>query len=272
MVRLVEQQGLLINELTHSLGQPLQVLRSAIDQLLKTALRDDKTKFDISELFDEINTMFDLVHEAKEQLDFLTRLGQPDEKHQFEQINLKDLIQKCCDVMAKRVLDRKNRVDYSGVRSIKSLPVVISWMRKTLLNLLDNAIKYSWADRAVRVIATEDNQGRISIKVTNWGVGIPEKDQQRIFDPYFRTDTPDASGARPGTGIGLTIVKEVVERIHKGRVTVTSIPYRKSEKSTSQIIDIEHETNFIIEFERNILDSLAKSVYLREKHSNGQPN
>ncbi|MBW2737781.1 MAG: sensor histidine kinase [Deltaproteobacteria bacterium] len=174
--------------------------------------------------------------------------------------------------MAKRDLVRKNRIDYSGVRSIESLPVVISWMRITLLNLLDNAIKYSWADRDVRVIATEDNRGRISIKVTNWGVGLPEKDQQHIFDPYFRSDTPDARGARPGTGIGLTIVKEVVERIHKGRVTVTSIPYRKSEQSTIQIIDIEHETSFTIELERKILDSLAKSVYLREKNSNGQPS
>jgi len=272
MVSLVEQQGLLVNELTHSLGQPLQMLRSAINRLFKAVLRDDKTKFNIKKLFDEINTVFDLVHEAKKQLDFLTRLGQPDEKHQFEPIKLKNLIQGCCDVMAKRDFVRKNRIDYSGVRSIESLPVVIPWMRITLLNLLDNAIKYSCADRDVMVIATEDNQGIINIKVTNWGVGIPEKDQQRIFDPYFRSDMPDARGARPGTGIGLTIVKEVVERIHKGRVTVTSIPYKKSEKSISQIIDIEHETSFTIELERKILDSLAKSVYLREKNSNGQPS
>ena len=200
MVRLVEQQELLINELTHSLGQPLQILRSAINRLVKATLRNDKTKFDIKKLFDEIKTMFDLVHEAKDQLDFLTRLGQPDEKHQFEQINLKTLVQKCCDIMAERDLVRKNRIDYGGIRSIESLPVVTSWMSKTLLNLLDNAIKYSWAERDVMVIATEDNQGKISIKVTNWGVGIPEKDQQRIFDPYFRSDTPDAKGQRPGAG------------------------------------------------------------------------
>ncbi|MCK5342986.1 MAG: HAMP domain-containing histidine kinase, partial [Candidatus Heimdallarchaeota archaeon] len=170
MVSLVEQQGLLVNELTHSLGQPLQVLRSAIDRLVRTALRDDKTKFDIKKLFNEINTVFDIVHEAKNQFVFFDVFSQPDEKHQFEQINLKDLIQECCDVMVKRDFVRKNRIDYSGVRSIESVPVVISWVRKTLFNLLDNAIKYSLADRDVMVIATENNQGIISIKVTNWGV------------------------------------------------------------------------------------------------------
>ena len=250
------------------------MLRSAIDRLVSAALRDDKTKFDIKKLFDEIKIMFDLVHEAKEQPNFLTRLGQPDEKHQFEQINLKTLVQECCDIMEKRDFIRENRIsiDYSGVRSIESLPVVISWMRKTLLNLLDNAIKYSLGNHNIMIIATENNQGRICIKVTNWGVGIPEEDQQCVFDPYFRSDMPDAKGPRPGTGIGLMIVKESVERIHKGKVTITSIPYRKSEKSISQIIDIEHETSFTIELERKVLDSLAKPVYLREKNSDGQPN
>ena len=72
--------------------------------------------------------------------------------------------------------------------------------------------------------------------------------------------------------IGLAIVKEAVERIHKGKVTVTSIPYKESEQSTIQIIDIEHETSFTIELERKKLDSLANLVYLREKNSDGQPS
>jgi signal transduction histidine kinase len=255
MVSLVEQQRLLLDELTHSLWQPLQVLRSTIDRLVGAAIRDDKTKFDIKKLFDEIKTLFDLVHEAKNQFVFFNEFSPSGEKHQFEQINLKNLIWECCDVMAKRDLIRKNPIDYSGIRSIESVPVVTSRMRKALLNLLDNAIKYSYADRDVMVIATEDNQGRISIKVTNWGVGIPKEDQQCVFDSYFRSNMPD----RPGTGgIGLTIVKEVVERIHKGKITVTSIPYKESEKSTSQIIDIEYETSFTIELERKKLDSLAK--------------
>ena len=165
--------------------------------------------------------------------------------------------------MAEKARLGENRIDYSGVHYIDPVPMQRHWMRKALLNLLDNACKYSWTGGKIRVTAKEDSEG-IKIEVTNWGVGIPNEHHQRIFEPYFRSNVPDTRGARPGTGVGLTIVKEAIEGIHRGEVLLErSMPWRNvlNEPRTypGEIIDVEHETTFTILLKRRILNSLAES-------------
>jgi len=77
--------------------------------------------------------------------------------------------------------------------------------------LLDNAIKYTPARGQIHVTLTGDPAGRtIRISVADSGIGIPPKDRERVFEPFFRTATAKGS-ARSGTGLGLALVKAVVE-------------------------------------------------------------
>lgn len=268
-VRLVEQQGWLVNELVHSLGQPLQVLRRAVNQPIRALAKSDGNgKFDIKSMYNKINRGFQLVHEAKDQLGFLTRLTRPREEYYFEPVEIKELVQECCDFMAETALMGNNRIYYGNVRFIKPVPLVRTWIRKALLNLIDNALKYSWANREIVVAAQEDGEGIIRIKVTNWGIGIPPEDRKRIFEPYFRSDMPDARGVRPGTGVGLTIAKEAVEGIHRGKALVETEYFKNGDKNpgrgTSELTNVEHETTFTIVLNRNVLNSLAESKASKE--------
>jgi two-component system sensor histidine kinase SenX3 len=87
-------------------------------------------------------------------------------------------------------------------------------------NLVGNAIAYSGNDTKVAVAVHDADHGIVEVAVTDQGQGIPEDEQQRIFERFYRVD-PARSRATGGTGLGLAIVKHVCAN-HGGEVTVWS--------------------------------------------------
>jgi two-component system, OmpR family, phosphate regulon sensor histidine kinase PhoR len=94
-------------------------------------------------------------------------------------------------------------------------------LRQVLVNLMDNAIKYSPEGGHVRVELAEDD-GKIRFAVHDEGLGFPESEQERIFERFHRLD-PHLSRGIGGTGLGLYISRELVERMH-GRIWAQSEP------------------------------------------------
>ena len=92
-------------------------------------------------------------------------------------------------------------------------------LRQILLNLLSNAVKYNREGGSIVIEAFEEGDGGTTIKVTDSGMGIPEEKQASIFEPFQRLVT-DSSGIE-GTGIGLTVVRKLVE-LMGGKIILTS--------------------------------------------------
>ncbi len=92
-------------------------------------------------------------------------------------------------------------------------------LERAFINLLSNAIKYSEAGGEIRASMRREGRNYL-IDVIDNGVGIPEDELDRIFEPYFRSNEPRLAEQR-GTGLGLRFVKTVAER-HGGRITVSS--------------------------------------------------
>jgi two-component system, OmpR family, sensor histidine kinase SenX3 len=89
-----------------------------------------------------------------------------------------------------------------------------------LRNLLENAVAYSPEKTRVMVSANRDGASAALVSVADQGIGIPERDLERIFERFYRVD-PARSRATGGTGLGLAIVKHVVAA-HGGKITVWS--------------------------------------------------
>lgn len=96
-----------------------------------------------------------------------------------------------------------------------------SLLEQAVVNLVDNAIKYSPAGETVR-IAGEEKEDHILIRVSDHGCGIPEQEHDRIFERFYRVDKA-RSRKLGGTGLGLSIVKHIV-LAHHGTVHVESVP------------------------------------------------
>lgn len=94
-------------------------------------------------------------------------------------------------------------------------------LARALWNLLDNAVKYSPESKTIRAEATSEN-GQVTIRVSDKGLGIAPHEQKRIFKKFVRAASAEAAGAK-GTGLGLTMVEHIV-RAHGGKVRVESEP------------------------------------------------
>jgi two-component system phosphate regulon sensor histidine kinase PhoR len=93
-------------------------------------------------------------------------------------------------------------------------------LEQAIVNLVDNAVKFNRADGEVEVECELTSDGKVRVAVSDTGIGIPSEDLKRIFERFYRVDK---SRSRPagGTGLGLPIVKEVVERMG-GSISVES--------------------------------------------------
>jgi signal transduction histidine kinase len=94
-------------------------------------------------------------------------------------------------------------------------------LRRVFLNLIGNAVKYGAAGGWVGVRAGARGAG-IEIAVSDRGIGIASSEQEKIFEPFYRT--PDVVAAQiQGAGLGLSLVRRIVDA-HGGRIAVTSTP------------------------------------------------
>jgi two-component system sensor histidine kinase VicK len=96
-------------------------------------------------------------------------------------------------------------------------------IKRMLLNLLDNAVKYTPEGGEISLALARQN-GNAEIVVRDTGIGIPENDQQRVFDRFYRVDKA-RSRALGGAGLGLSIVRCIVEA-HGGQIQIDSATHR----------------------------------------------
>jgi signal transduction histidine kinase len=142
----------------------------------------------------------------------------------IEEFYFNDLVEECCK--AATVLTVRKGVSLN-IEPSPDIPFTgdEDLLRRMLLNLLDNAIKYTPAGGSVSVeLRTEP--GALQLAVSDTGVGIPAVDVPHVFERFYRVDKA-RSRADGGTGLGLAIAKWVVEA-HKGSIEVTSTPDRGS--------------------------------------------
>jgi signal transduction histidine kinase len=128
-----------------------------------------------------------------------------------------------------------------GVRVCPTTPEIIvdidpDRMRMVIRNLLENAVKYSLPDsRPVEVSATQDGLA-VAIRVTDDGPGVPERDMQHLFEPFFRVDR-SRSKKTGGYGLGLSISKRIVEA-HGGEIAVQN----NAKRGTSFVVTLPKHT------------------------------
>lgn len=134
---------------------------------------------------------------------------------EIEDCNLAQVIEEACT-------DQQDISPSHQIKlSMRDLPPVMRLdgkvIRQMMANLLSNAVKYSPQSPVVEVMAFAEADS-VVIEVTDYGVGIPEDEQPRIFGKYFRAST---SGGIPGSGLGLSLVKQFVE-LHNGSISLRS--------------------------------------------------
>ncbi|MFZ3207244.1 MAG: ATP-binding protein [Geobacteraceae bacterium] len=133
--------------------------------------------------------------------------------------------QRACALLEMKAGDKRITMELSGTR--KAPPVLADSKRieQVLINLIDNAIKYTPENGTITISAHEEGD-MLAIEVKDTGIGIPPNDLPRLFERFYRVDSA-RSREQGGTGLGLSIVKHIVQ-LHGGTVAVESTPGKGS--------------------------------------------
>ncbi len=90
---------------------------------------------------------------------------------------------------------------------------------EAVVNLIDNSVKYSTENKFIKITIGSENDF-VFIKISDKGIGISEKDQQKVFDKFYRVSSGLIHTTK-GTGLGLTLVKQIMDA-HKGKIILES--------------------------------------------------
>jgi len=205
-----------VANVSHELRTPVASIRAMAETLADGGCEDP----DITESF-----LSNIINESERltaMLEGLLQLSQFDSGRRLiapEWIDLAELIRRVVTRLGAMVAAKGQQV---VLEMPESLPAHVDRdaMLQIILNLIDNARKYSPEGGSITVQAERVDDDRIRVKVTDTGIGIPEDELDRIFERFYRIDKA-RSRTEGGTGLGLAIVKHLVE-LHGGWITVQS--------------------------------------------------
>lgn len=203
----------LLSSISHDLKTPLVSITGSL-----TALLDNKSNLDTAQKKELLNTACGeagrLNRIVNNILD-MTKMEAGVLKIDKKPSDLRDLVGACLEQLKEKVAARDIKIEIP--EDFPEVVVDFSIMLKALVNLIDNALKYSPDDSSIEIKAFR-NKGLLQIAIKDYGCGIPHEDLKRVFEKFYRVER---SQRVLGTGLGLCISKGIVEA-HGGQITVES--------------------------------------------------
>jgi len=205
----------LIDAMAHEFKTPLTLIRAATTSLLAnselpTANRTEQ----LAIANEEAEHLQELIDDAIE----MARLDTTHIEIHPELASLEETLRELLSSMQTEIDERPVQIVVNG--ALPPIPFDRRLLKLAIRQLLDNALKYTPVNTPVRLGASIKD-GALLLDVTDYGKGIPDEEQRRIFERFYRS--PTIKGQIPGSGLGLSIADGIV-RAHNGELTVSSHP------------------------------------------------
>jgi two-component system, OmpR family, phosphate regulon sensor histidine kinase PhoR len=207
-----------VSAVSHEMKTPLSSIRAYVELLVDGEAEDDVTR---EEFLGVINSQADRLQRLIDNLLNLARIEAGVVAVNKTPLSLNELLGEALGVMQPPAEDKKLSLSsdfsplYLGVLADRDM------LMQAAINLLSNAVKYTRAGGSVTLRSRMTDQ-EVVFEVQDTGVGLSAEDCQRVFEKFYRVkkDRDMASG----TGLGLSLVKHIVEDVHGGRIEVVSEP------------------------------------------------
>ena len=196
----------------HELKTPLAVIKSSL-QVLEMNPCPQET--DYREFMQDTKESLERIIKT---VDGLLALANLNAISINDRVNLRPLLNQVVRELSVKAKESGIKLSFAGEQDI----VVngnSSLLYRTFYNLIENAIKYNRPGGAV-IVTLEQRAGRASIRIEDTGIGIGSEALRHIFEPFYRAD-PSRSQHIPGSGLGLSVVKMILDR-HNGAIEVES--------------------------------------------------
>lgn len=200
-----------VSDASHELKTPLAAITLLADSIVQT---DGMPMNTVREFVYDIGREAERLRRVTQRLLELTRLHNPNEIKQ-DRVDLQRLTEEALKMLRPLAQERKVKLESRLDRGCMVMADADE-LHQVIFNLVENAIKYNVPEGQVRVLLYP-LEGNACLLVDDTGIGIPEEKLPHIFDRFYRVDESRTNGDEGSSGLGLSIVKETVEK-HGGKV------------------------------------------------------
>ena len=210
-----EQQKQLIADASHELRTPVAILNSEAE----LALARERSPQELRAALVAVREAALQLQHVVEDLFLLARANAGERLLTMEELYLDDLAAECVQSVQTLAARKHIALDMAGDGDLPFRGDA-SLLRRLLLNLLDNAIKYTPAGGAVHVRAARVSDG-YTVSVSDTGPGVPVDARERLFDRFYRASRARGAADSTGAGLGLAIARWIAEA-HAGRLELAA--------------------------------------------------
>jgi len=205
-----------IANVSHEFKTPLTAIQGFAETLLAGAVEDplNRGRF--------LGIILEHARRLARLTDDLLKLSKMDADRlelEVRPVSVSQLVESCLETSQHRAAEKDIRISVNIAENLPEIAGDRRLLAEVLQNLLDNATQYTLPGGQILVSAATDD-GEVIFTVSDTGIGIPQADQPRIFERFYRVDAA-RSREVGGTGLGLAIAKHLVE-VHGGRIWVES--------------------------------------------------
>jgi two-component system, OmpR family, phosphate regulon sensor histidine kinase PhoR len=215
-LRLARLKNDLAATVSHELKTPLTSMRVFVDTLLNGETTDAETTREYLQLIAKENTR--LSHLIDNFLNY-SRMSRNRQTFKFTEVSPSDLVDSAIEAVVEKLDSAGFQLEKDIQIDLPTIEADADALVTALINLLDNAYKYSGDNKHVRLLAyRQDNW--VCFEVIDRGIGLTKRERASVFEKYYRVDQRLSSGTS-GVGLGLSIVRFIV-RAHGGLISVDS--------------------------------------------------
>lgn len=208
----------LISNISHDLKTPITAVKGYVEGIMD-GVADTPEKMDryIRTIYIKANDMDRLINE----LTFYSKIDTNRIPYHFNKINVADYFDDCAEEVGLEL--RERNIEFSYINLVDKDTVIIAdaeQMKRVVNNIISNSVKYMDKPKGNVQIRVKDAGDFIQVEIEDNGKGISNKELTSIFERFYRTDA-SRNSAQGGSGIGLSIVKKIIED-HGGRIWANS--------------------------------------------------
>lgn len=213
-----KQNRELISNISHDLKTPITAIKGYVEGIMDgVAVTPEKMDKYIKTIYNKANDMERLINE----LTYYSRIDNNRIPYNFHRINVADYFGDCVEEVGMDLEQKNIEFNYSNLTQHDTIVIADpEQMKKVINNIISNSVKYLDKPHGVIDIRILDEGDSVHIEIEDNGKGIAQKDLSRIFERFYRTDA-SRNSAQGGSGIGLSIVKKIIED-HGGYIWATS--------------------------------------------------
>lgn len=222
-VDLAQAKSAFVSNVSHELKTPLALIRLFAETLQSGRVKSaEKTQEYYRIISNETRRLTMLIDNI---LDF-SAIEAGRKKYNFAECDLSETVAEVVQNYSYSLENSGFKIETNFAENLPKISVDCDAISQAVLNLLNNAAKYS-ADKKYIRVSVEKRNGNLAVEVTDHGIGIAPNEQERIFEDFYRVGGSSDVHNVKGSGLGLSLVKHIAEA-HGGKVLVNSVLDRGS--------------------------------------------